>query len=328
MRGLSIEPQFDRIPGDEIDLSGIHWVILGGESGKGKFVRPFHLEWAVELVESCQKQGVAVFVKQWGTSPLWKGKEVKLKDDHGGEWDEWLECDDVPKKIAKTLHIREFPKAYYDYRPIPEMLKLERPVPGNVNLADYKLTKDEEDRFTKLDEDVKVGAMSVIVAAKALHEIKARKLYRVDYPNFEAYCQTVHDMTRQHADRLEKAGMVALEMSPIGDKFGLSDEQIPKKESQLRELARVKDPEKRCEIVVEVTKATDGNVTAKDFADYIDIHFKQPKKKAKQGPTPIQRIEKAREDFQRLHEIVNTLDYGEQNSEIEKLLKSIGKLLA
>lgn len=57
---LSIEPQLDNIP--EMDLSGIDWVIQGGESGRNK--RPFKIEWADNVRESCQTQGVPYFFKQ------------------------------------------------------------------------------------------------------------------------------------------------------------------------------------------------------------------------------------------------------------------------
>ena len=49
MRGLSIEPLWKRIPPADLDLEGIDWVILGGESGSGKLTRPFSVEWAEEL---------------------------------------------------------------------------------------------------------------------------------------------------------------------------------------------------------------------------------------------------------------------------------------
>ncbi len=45
-------------------LSGIHWVIVGGESGAG--ARPMHPEWARELRNECAEAGVAFFFKQWG----------------------------------------------------------------------------------------------------------------------------------------------------------------------------------------------------------------------------------------------------------------------
>lgn len=51
---------------------GIHWVIVGGESGHG--ARPMHPDWARSLRDQCERAGVAYFFKQWGewglTAPI------------------------------------------------------------------------------------------------------------------------------------------------------------------------------------------------------------------------------------------------------------------
>jgi protein gp37 len=57
---LSVEPQIGEIK--NIDLTGIGWVIQGGESGQGK--RPFNLQWADRLRLECQAQNVPYFFKQ------------------------------------------------------------------------------------------------------------------------------------------------------------------------------------------------------------------------------------------------------------------------
>jgi protein gp37 len=109
-RGLSIEPLWERIPAEKLDLQGIDWVILGGESGAAKRVKPFHLEWATELRDHCHAHGVAFFVKQLGTRPHYRGKPVKLRHSHGGDWNQW------PK--LPNLRLRQFPRYFYDYRQI------------------------------------------------------------------------------------------------------------------------------------------------------------------------------------------------------------------
>lgn len=103
-RGLSIEPQWERLPAGELDLSGIDWVIVGGESGAYDRVSPYHLEWVDELMEHCRDRGVAFFVKQLGRRPLLRGVELKLKDSHGGDWSEW----------PAGYGVREFPAAFRD----------------------------------------------------------------------------------------------------------------------------------------------------------------------------------------------------------------------
>jgi protein gp37 len=47
-----------------VGLDGIHWVIVGGESGPG--ARPMDPAWARDLRDQCVKANVAFFFKQWG----------------------------------------------------------------------------------------------------------------------------------------------------------------------------------------------------------------------------------------------------------------------
>lgn len=62
VRFLSVEPLLEDL--GPIDLTGIHWVIIGGESGPG--FRPIQRAWIDGVVAQCRAQGVAVFFKQWG----------------------------------------------------------------------------------------------------------------------------------------------------------------------------------------------------------------------------------------------------------------------
>lgn len=59
-RFLSVEPQLDKITLS--NLTGIDWIIQGGESGHHK--RPFNLEWARSMRDECQALGVPYFFKQ------------------------------------------------------------------------------------------------------------------------------------------------------------------------------------------------------------------------------------------------------------------------
>jgi len=59
---LSIEPLLGPVP--DLDLAGIDWVIVGGESGPG--ARPMHEEWVVEIKDQCLRTEVPFFFKQWG----------------------------------------------------------------------------------------------------------------------------------------------------------------------------------------------------------------------------------------------------------------------
>jgi protein gp37 len=62
VRFLSIEPLLEDL--GPLDLSGIHWVILGGESGPG--ARPMKEAWVASILARCRKQQVPLFFKQWG----------------------------------------------------------------------------------------------------------------------------------------------------------------------------------------------------------------------------------------------------------------------
>jgi protein gp37 len=71
IRFISFEPLIG--PVCAIDLSGIHWVIVGGESGKA--ARPIREEWIDEIYDQCTRYETAFFFKQWGT---W-GKDNKRR---------------------------------------------------------------------------------------------------------------------------------------------------------------------------------------------------------------------------------------------------------
>ena len=62
VRFLSVEPLLEDL--GTLDLSGISWVIVGGESGHG--ARPMREEWAQSIRDQCRDAGVPFFFKQWG----------------------------------------------------------------------------------------------------------------------------------------------------------------------------------------------------------------------------------------------------------------------
>ncbi len=80
VRFISAEPLLGPLTG--LDLTDIHWLIAGGESGPGH--RPVRAEWIRELREQCRQDGVAFFFKQWGGMRAKSGG--RLLD--GREWNE------------------------------------------------------------------------------------------------------------------------------------------------------------------------------------------------------------------------------------------------
>lgn len=62
IRFLSCEPLLG--PLNDIPLNGIHWVIVGGESGPG--ARPMQEEWVTSILQQCERRSIPFFFKQWG----------------------------------------------------------------------------------------------------------------------------------------------------------------------------------------------------------------------------------------------------------------------
>ncbi len=87
VRFISAEPLLGPLP--SLDLTGIDWLIIGGESGHG--ARPMELGWVYDLIGKARAAGSAVFVKQLGSVLAGGGK--------GGNWDLW----------PADLRIRQYP---------------------------------------------------------------------------------------------------------------------------------------------------------------------------------------------------------------------------
>lgn len=87
IRFISFEPLIGSV--GAVDLSGIHWAIVGGESGRS--ARPIKEIWIDEIHEQCQSSETAFFFKQWGT---WgkdnkrRSKKANGREYRGRTWDE------------------------------------------------------------------------------------------------------------------------------------------------------------------------------------------------------------------------------------------------
>ena len=85
-RFLSIEPLLENL--GRIRLKGIHWVIVGGESGCG--ARPMEEEWVLSLRNQCKGAGVDFFFKQWGAwgnDGVKRSKKANGRQLEGKIWD-------------------------------------------------------------------------------------------------------------------------------------------------------------------------------------------------------------------------------------------------
>jgi len=102
MRFLSVEPLLENL--GEIDLTGISWVIVGGESGPG--ARPIEKEWVLSIHEQCQAARVPFFFKQWGG----KRKSLNGRNLEGRTYDEYPQraLIPVPEKAECLARAKSF----------------------------------------------------------------------------------------------------------------------------------------------------------------------------------------------------------------------------
>jgi protein gp37 len=85
VRFLSVEPLLGPIP--RLPLTGIHWVIVGGESGPG--ARPMEEPWVLQIRNRCNDRSVPFFFKQWGGV----NKKATGRMLEGRAWDEMPNCE-------------------------------------------------------------------------------------------------------------------------------------------------------------------------------------------------------------------------------------------
>ncbi|MEX2604778.1 MAG: phage Gp37/Gp68 family protein, partial [Gracilimonas sp.] len=86
---LSCEPLIGPLP--NMNLSGIDWVIVGGESGHNP--RPMKAEWVIDIKEQCKEADVPFFFKQWGGRNKKKNGRKLLKKN-------WDEMPEMPEAFA------------------------------------------------------------------------------------------------------------------------------------------------------------------------------------------------------------------------------------
>ena len=93
VRFLSVEPLIEDV--GELDLRGIHWVIVGGESGPK--ARPMKPEWVVNVPNQCLDAGVPFFFKQWGN---WGADGIRRSKKANGRQLEGRIYNDIPGSKA------------------------------------------------------------------------------------------------------------------------------------------------------------------------------------------------------------------------------------
>ena len=94
IRFLSLEPLLEDL--GRLDLTNIHWAIVGGESGSK--ARPMDKNWAINIMRQCDEQKVAFFFKQWGT---WGADGKRRSKKANGRLLDGKEWNNYP--IAETI---------------------------------------------------------------------------------------------------------------------------------------------------------------------------------------------------------------------------------
>lgn len=117
------------------------------------------------------------------------------------------------------------------------------------------LSAPEQDRLTECESRIERGIAVFLDVGNALLEIRDSRLYRQQFPTFEAYCRERWGMSRFYAHRLIDAAEVGNNLLPIGN--------IPQTESQARPLTRL-EPEVQVDVWREVIAETPHEqITAK-----------------------------------------------------------------
>lgn len=99
-RFLSVEPLLEDL--GELDLDGIHWVIVGGESGRG--YRNMDHAWARDIRDQCVEKGVAFFFKQSAAYRTEMGTELEEADGSKTTWNQFPDTF-TPQQSTEQLSI-------------------------------------------------------------------------------------------------------------------------------------------------------------------------------------------------------------------------------
>lgn len=113
------------------------------------------------------------------------------------------------------------------------------------------ITIQESARLIELEDIIERGVKTFIHVGEALAEIRDKRLYRIQYETFEAYCKDEWEISRQSAYDLIATSKVAANVQEVG--------QITRE--QARPLAALKEPAQQREALASATKASGGNPT-------------------------------------------------------------------
>lgn len=317
IKGLSLEPLIERIPPEELNLAGIDWLIVGGESGSRKAARPFPVEWALELKQHCEESHVAFFLKQVGRNPMLGGKPMRLNNPHGGDWQEWQE----------TWKKREFPKAFYDYRnpPADEDPAMDESMESTDTLTvcgdeivgeidDYQL-ENRRELFERLNGIVERGVKCYWETGRALTQIQQHELWKDGgFVTWEQYCRNVVGHSRVHAFRIMQATEFVDHLETLPD----GNTPLPVNEAQVRPLLQLPSRDLQVEAWASCLREIGKQPTGTQVKRMVD-RLKPPNTNAprKLAPSPAQ---------QRLDTLAELKTVIERGGGLDEILTLVEKL--
>ncbi len=140
-----------------------------------------------------------------------------------------------------------------------------------MSVSDRVVALDKQKRHDELCREVSRDIPTFLSVGSKLLELNQLEVYKNTHKTFEIFVREQFSLEKRQAYRLMEAASVAQNLCPIGHKTDTPDLEIPKLESQLREVAKA-PPEKQAEVVKKaVEKAAEENrkPVAKDFAEAV-----------------------------------------------------------
>lgn len=325
MRGISFEPLRGPIPVAELDLSGISWMVVGGESQQRGFETccEFHCEWATALLAFSREHDIRFFMKQLGGNVLLGGESYPTPNakGHGGD----------PRDWPDELRVQEMPREFDAYRQDERIWRPgERPVhksflpreekPKNEPMLPKGFTEDDVTYFKTLDGRVKKAAEQFVAGALAMEEIKSRKLYKLGgYRTYNDYCRSVQEISSQYANKLIRAGETYRALEPF-----LLEKQLepPRVESQLAVLAKVREPSQAAAVYVEVLgREQDARkVTAAKLVEAVEAQQRSTRRPPHKRKSPSEKLKEAHGLLQELRELI---EHNEQTTAIFRRMERL-----
>lgn len=166
-------------------------------------------------------------------------------------------------------------------------------------LTAQPLTKRDRDTLDSLESIIQRGKKHFLETGAALVQIRDQRLYRESHGTFEAYCEGKWGFKKRQAYRYIEASRAVAEMCPMGHKEPMDNaalwaadqerQKMIRNERAARELAKVKDPAERAEVLADAVEDAGGKPpTAKQVKAAAEK--KSPPEITKKQPPPENKI--------------------------------------